>query len=160
MKYKGKTYPKDLYVVRDSKKNIHWFDADPMKTPDRDAHEVEPVELLEEFYGGAGTVGNPIVVRIAGALLNRCEPFAISQPAAIRTGKLSRHLEDLDGRIVEIINAYNPNAEFPLNGVVMDREGRPVDYATYSVSGACSDGVESHSLVCVDGVFEGARINK
>ena len=152
MKYKGKQFPKDLYMVRDAAGIVRWYEKDPMKTADRDDAEVDLTEVLEDFYG-AGSVANPVALRLVGARLYRCEPFAISQPAAIRMGKLARHLEDLAGHVVDILDARNPDVEYPLNGVLMDRDGHMTGTATYSMKGECSDGNPDHALVCVEGAF-------
>ncbi len=160
MKTKGKVYPKDLYLVSDANHEYHFYLSDPMKTRDRAGAEVNIGELISDFIGGDGTVANPIVVALNCAAIQRCEPFAISQPGAIRTGQLKKHFEDMEGRIVDILETKNSDPDFPFNGVLLSRNGAMLGVATYSVLGECKDGIEDHALVCMDGLIPSPEAKK
>ena len=152
MKTKGKVYPKNIYMVTDSEHVCHFYESDPMRTPDRDAVEVTLAALIVDSVG-EGTVPNPVMIALNCAVLKRSEPFAISQPGSIRSGALKRDFEDMAGRVVDILETQNTDPEYPFNGVLLSRDGRMLGTATYSTTGECKDQVSDHTIVCVDGEF-------
>lgn len=149
---KGKTYPQDFYLVRDKDGNSHFYSADPMNNQNRMQNEVNLADVLFGFFGPADVV-NPLIIRVAGIIHERGQRFDISAPGKIRCGEMAKHLEDMDGNIVEILQMRSPNVSFPLNGIVMGRDGKMFDQRLYDGTGACSDGNEYHRLVIMDGVL-------
>ncbi len=152
MKTKGNLYPHTIYMVNDDNHVSHFYESDPMRTEDRESAEINIGEVISDFVG-EGSVMNPVLVALNCAKLERSEPFAVSQPGAVRCGTLKKHFEDMAGHIVDVLDTRNDDANFPFNGVLLTREGKMVGTATYSLKGECSDGVESHNLVLVEGVF-------
>lgn len=152
-KVKGKLYPDNIYMAVDSDHVCHFYRKDPMHTSNREADEVNIGDLLIDFCGEPSII-NPVVFALNVAVLDRGEPFAISQPGAVRSGQLKKHFEDLEGHVVDILETKNGDRDFPFNGVLLTRQGTMVGNATYSVTGECKDGIENHRLVCVNGVFE------
>ncbi len=150
------TYPQTIFLAEDDNARIHCYHADPMKT---DSPEKEEIDLLDEimsFYG-KGNIVNPVIIQIRGARIERAGAFSLSFLEDFRLGRAVDHLEDMEGHIVEILSVRNRDTGYPLNGVILDKYGSMIEKRTYSSSGSCSDGNESHRLVTVKGpaIFEG-----
>lgn len=158
---KGKTYPVNLYIVRDSDGVIHWYDFDPhkLKKEDRANHEVQSVgDSIIEFCSGAADTINPVVVNIACAHIVRGETFNPSQPAVVRRqgGNNPKHFEDLSGAVVDVLEYQNQSPSFPFSGVVLDRYGNVIATRRFASDGKCEDGEADHTLVLMAGlpIFE------
>lgn len=151
---KGVTYPDDMYLVKDEDNKVKWFRKDPMKHPGRDNPEVNLIDEIFEYFGD-GDILNPLRIRIQGIHIQRGEPFDISLPGLIRKGKVDRHIEDLEGNHIDILASIVQKAtDFPINGVLLSRDGEIIATRTYSLQGDCSDGVRSHRLVAVQGTID------
>jgi len=151
-------YPINLFLCEDENGMTHWYKTDPMKT---DALQREEIDLADEMlaFFGHGNMINPIIFQIKGAKINRAEPFRLSQLEDFRLGSAEEHLEDLEGHVVEILAARNANGGYPLNAVVLNRDGSMMEQRTYSSTGICSDGNDQHTLVSVKGpaVYDNAQ---
>lgn len=152
-KINGKIYPHDLYVARDREGNIKCYSSDPMRTADREGAVIDLLKLIDEEVGGTN-VANPACVRLNIAHLDRTEDFYISQPESIRMGKLDAHFEDLEGHVIEILMQGSGDIDYPLNGVLLDRDGNFVGNGKFNFHGECSDGNPDHTVVLVAGTLE------
>lgn len=143
-------YPINLFLTEDENGKAHFYRTDPVKTDDLDREEIDLADEMLAFFGH-GSVVNPIIFQIAGGKINRAEPFTLDFLETFRLGIADSHLEDMEGRIVEILSARNNNSAYPLNAIVLDRDGSMMENRTYSSSGKCSDKKKSHSLIKVKG---------
>ena len=150
-KIKGRVYPEQLYLTCDKRGIYHWYRRDPMGIPNREEEELSSIEdLISDFYG-RGDVANPVTIFINGVKIVRTEKFDILQMVNIRQGTVNRHIEDMEGSVVDILEVRNADPSYPLNGVVFDRRGNILETRTYSIDGLCKDGNEEHSLMAVNG---------
>lgn len=153
MAIKGTTISGQFYLVQNPDLSYSWFDRDPMKCPASERVPINIGDTLKDFFSGDSPVDitNPIIVRVKGAQLNRCEKFSISAPAAIRARKVDKHIEDLEGSLIEVLEVRGLDPAFPINAVIYNSDGAIVGYRTYSLKGFCSDEIEDHRIVVVDG---------
>ena len=150
------TFPQNIFVVEDDDARIHCYRKDPMKTDASDREEVDLLDEIMAFYGRGNAV-NPVIIQIRGARIERAGAFSLNFLEDFRLGRVTDHLEDMEGHVVEILTVRNRDTGYPLNGVILDRFGSMIEKRTFSSSGLCSDGDENHRLVTVKGpaVFEG-----
>lgn len=152
------TYPQNLFLAQDEDGRFHWYRKDPMKSDDLSKEEVSLEEALMAHYG-YGTNINPIIVQIRGAKIDRATPFSLTFLEDFRLGRTEDHIEDIEGHVIEILSTRNSDGQYPLNGVVLSRNGEMIKQRTYSSTGECSDGVENHRLITVNGpaVFNNSK---
>lgn len=150
-KNQGEFYPNCLFLARDGEGRFRWYDSDPFKNADGRQNDIDIAAKLEEFFGRCDML-NPIMIKIKGVAMQRCEAFAANIPVRIRLGMVDKHLRDHEGHIVEILQSSSDDERYIFNGVVMDIRGRVLEMRRYSLSGECSDGQRLHSLVVMDGV--------
>lgn len=153
MRIEHQDYPTQLFLAVAEDGRLHWYSRDPMKVEKKEDYEVKLAAELNKYFGG-GSIVNPIHIAISGAKVNRAEPFRISQPGDIRSGKIQAHFEDGAGRLVEILQFAGSDNAFPLNGVIFSRKGENIGMATYSPLGECSDKDPQHALLCFAGTME------
>lgn len=146
---KGSTYPGKFYLVREEDGKGHFYTSDPMHAG---AEETDLASLLLDHYGVADSV-NPLVIKVAGAVLERGRRFEISAPAKIRTGLVAEHFEDGEGHLVDVSAVRSPDSLFPINGTLYGRDGAPAGQRLYDTAGNCSDGERSHRLFIMEGVL-------
>ena len=78
-----------------------------------------------------------------------------SLQSEIRKGEVEKHLENMDGNLVEILDTRSiADSEYPLNGVVINRYGEPIQLCRFNMSGKCSDGNPLHNLVAINGQYK------
>ena len=143
-------YPVNLFLAEDENGISHWYKTDPMKTDFPQREEIDLADELHAFYGH-GSLMNPIILQLKGAKINRAEPFNLNFLESFRLGNTDEHMEDMEGRVVEILATRNADGGFPLNAVVLNRDGSMMEQCTYSSAGKCSDGLEQHTLITVKG---------
>ncbi len=155
----GRLHPDTFFLSQDENGMYHCFRRDPMKVEDPEDEEITSIADLISDFAGPCDIANPVVFRFAAEKINRCTRFTITLPDEIRVGKVNQHIQDMTGRIVEILNSRNPDPEFPLNGVVFDRSGAMLTTRTYAADGSCSDRIGEHHLIGVVGpaVFGGGK---
>lgn len=145
----GKVLPNDYFLIRDKKGMYHWYKKDPLRCKDKE-NEVSIEEEIREVVGD-GSVGNPVLVRLNCAKVNRSENFNIGLLASIRRGYEAKHFEDMNGNVIDVLEIHNSDARFPLTGAVFNENGDVLEVRKYSFEGVCSDGVEEHHLMAVNG---------
>ena len=143
-------YPQNLFLCEDSNGRVHCYRNDPMKTDNPKSQEINLYDELLAFFGHGDQI-NPVIFQIRGAKIDRATPFSLSVLESFRLGVAEDHLEDLDGHVVEIIMARNNDSGYPLNAVVIDKDGCMLCQRTYSSTGECSDGDPQHRLVMIAG---------
>lgn len=150
------TYPQNIFLVEDDNARVHCYHKDPMKSDAADREEIDLLDEIMAFYGRGNAV-NPVIIQIRGARIERAGAFSLNFLEDFRLGRVTDHLEDMEGHVVEILTVRNRDTGYPLNGVILDRNGSMIEKRTFSSSGLCSDGDENHRLVTVKGpaVFEG-----
>lgn len=149
----GKIYPGEIFLVRGSDGKGHCYLQDPMKIKDRDSVEVDFADTMFGFFGDSNAV-NPMVLHISGAVFSRGEAFDISMPAKVRSGSYDGHFEDMEGNIVEVLPMRSSDPLFPVNGIVLTREGGFVAQRHYNGQGQCSDKDGNHVILVVNGALE------
>lgn len=147
---KGCVYPTNFFMIETPEGEYKWYDVDPfaLSVEERQNHEIDLDKVLIDAFGHC-SIGNPMVIRIKGGVLDRCQPFDVSMPIRVRCKQVDRHFEDGDGCYVDVLEKRSGDAEFPFNGVVFGSDGEIVATRKYSVRGICSDGKEEHSLFAV-----------
>lgn len=143
-------YPTNLFLFEDDYGIPHWYRSDPAKT---DASAREEIDLADEMlaFFGHGNRINPVIFQVKGAKISRAEPFNMGVLETFRLSASEEHMEDMEGRVVEMLAARNGDSSFPLNAVVLDRDGSMLTQRTYNTMGQCSDGRAEHTLVVVKG---------
>lgn len=149
----GKIFPGELFLVRGRDGKGHCYSQDPMKVKDRESVEVDLAEALFNFYGESDPV-NPMVLHVSGVVFNRGEAFNISMPAKVRSGSYDGHFEDMEGNIVEVLPMRGSDPLFPVNGIVLNKEGVLVAQRHFNGTGQCEDGDEYHRLIVVNGALK------
>jgi len=146
-KIEAKLLPRDLFLVKGSDGNVHWFLNDPMNNSSLD----NETNIAEEIFAfvGTGDIANPVMVRIQCAHINRCQPFNPEWPGRIRRGEVKKHLQDITGAQVDIISSTN-RSDFPFNGAVLNEDGSVSCVRTYNEEGECSDGISEHSIFVME----------
>ena len=146
-------YPDQIFLA-EVDGQFQFFKEDPLKTLNREEARIDLGAALTNFLGGGHcTVGNPIIIKIRAARIDRCRPFEISAPQNIRRGALAAHFEDLDGNYVEILPAGTGIFDFPFLGAVVRKDGTPVGFRSYSVRGESMDEDPNHRIFLLDGVI-------
>lgn len=143
-------YPQNFFLSEDTNGRAHCYSIDPMKTDNPKSKEIDLCQELLAFFGHADQI-NPIIFQIRGAKIDRATPFSLAVLESFRLGVTEDHLEDLEGHVVEIIMARNRDSGYPLNGVVINKDGSMICQRTYSSTGDCSDGNDQHRLVMISG---------
>lgn len=146
----GKIYPGEIFLVRGRDGKGHCYLQDPMKIRNRGELEVDFTETMFGFFGESNAV-NPMVLHVSGVVFSRGEAFDISMPAKVRTGSYDGHFEDSEGNVVEVLPVRSPDPLFPVNGIVLTRDGRLVEQRLYDGTGRCADGNADHALYVVNG---------
>lgn len=147
---KGTVLPKDYFLVRTRDGEYHWYSEDPLKSDNREEAEVSIEDVITQAVGW-GDVDNPVMVHLNCAKIDRSVPFNIGLLAGVRKGSEDKHFEDMSGRVIDVLEAQNPDREFPLTGVVLGSAGEFIDARQYSFKGLCKDGDEAHRLIAVVG---------
>lgn len=147
---KGTVLPKDYFLVRGRDGEYHWYSEDPLKAADRDSVEVSIEDVITQAVGW-GDVDNPVMVHLNCAKIDRSVPFHVGLLAGIRKGSEDKHFEDMSGHVIDVLEAQNPDKEFPLTGVVLGSAGEFIEARQYSFKGLCKDGEESHRLIAIVG---------
>lgn len=133
-------------ALDDDGKNYRIFLNEPFKkNPDKVSSSLE--EYIENSLGeGAGTVDNPIIVRIAGSRINRCVPITEEDLKAIQSGESEGDcVKDMDGNYIEILPRRSSDEKFPLNGILYDEKGAAT-VRNYALDGTCKDRDEMHRI--------------
>lgn len=137
-----------FYLAQDTEGALQWYAEDPLRSKNRESAKIDISKVLVDQFGRPD-IGNPIVIKIRGALMERCRQFDVGIPERIRGG-LVAHLEDFEGTCVEIVERPSTNKDFPFVGLMLDSEGRAAGYRLYSRTGICQDGNEDHRLIVID----------
>lgn len=154
MEKKGKLYPQDLFLIEDKDGNVQWYKKDPFRCTGDDNTPFNLEKELIYLAGGASRV-NPVMVRIKFFGIHRGEEMTISLQSKIRKGEIDKHLENMEGNLVEILDARTiPDSKYPLNGVVINRYGEPIQLCKFDMGGKCSDGNPLHNLVAINGQYK------
>ncbi len=149
MQAQGTVLPNDYFLTRDKNGNYHWFKKDPLRCKDKD-NEIRIEDEIGEVVG-RGDIGNPVLVRLNCAKINRSISFNIGLLSSIRRGREAKHFEDMDGNVIDVLEVQNSDNKYPLTGAVFNSQGDVIQVRKYSFEGVCSDGVEAHHLMAING---------
>lgn len=154
-KFETQLIDTEFFIAQDESGNLHCYDRDPLRTPDREGARIDLLKAIVDQFGKPD-IANPIVIKVKGARLDRCKPFDAGMPERIRGG-LAAHFEDFEGTCMEIVGRRWANKDFPLTALIIREDGLTDGYRLYSNKGECEDGVASHRLVVVDGAIPYAQ---
>lgn len=98
---KGTIYPKDFYVIVDDKGSIRFYDQDPFHLENAEDKDIDFGQKLFAEYG-EGDIRNPLVIRVLGAIIHRCEKFDAMKLGKILARQIPMHVEDAEGTRVEV----------------------------------------------------------
>lgn len=150
---RGIVLPNDYFLVKDKDGYYHWFAKDPLRNKDKKAIEVNIEDAIAQAVG-VGTVANPVIVHLNCAKVDRSVSFNIGLLSSVRRGDEAKHFEDMEGNIVDVLEIQNSDTAFPLSGAVFNEKGDVIEIRKYSFKGACSDGVDEHHLMAINGMAE------
>lgn len=148
---KGIVLPNDYFLTRDNDGRYHWWSKDPLRAKNKAEIEVQIESIITEVVG-FGDIANPVLVHLNCAKVDRSVAFQSGLLANIRRGSEAKHFEDLSGSVIDVLEIQNSDRDFPLTGAVFNEKGDVVSVRKYSFKGDCSDGVEEHKLIAMDGV--------